>query len=98
MGAKNCTLSSKLTPTSLGRFEAEITLRSFPFSKVEIINFGTSCGVPKFAQDQGDFLSEGVFTTQSLVKSQIVSALHVIVNGKCVVKTEFAPFAHQKHF
>ena len=27
-----------------------------------------------------------------------MSALRVIVNGECVVKIDFAPFADQKHF
>jgi len=69
-----------------------------PFSKVKIINFGASSGAPKFAQTNAFFSIEGVFTTQFPVQSQIVSALHVIVNGVCVVKTEFPPFANQKHF
>ena len=73
-------------------------MRSLPFSKVEIINFWVSCGAPKFAQTPCDILIDAVFTTQSQAKSQIVSALHVIVNGGCVVKTDFAPFADQNHF
>ena len=73
-------------------------MRSLPLSKVEIINFGASWSALKFAQTPCDLLIDAVFTTQSQAKSQIVSALHVIVNGECVVKTDFAPFADQKHF
>ena len=73
-------------------------MRSLPLSKVEIINFRASWSALKFAQTPCDLIIEGVFTTQSQAKSRIVSALHVIVNGVCVVKTEFAPFADQKHF
>ena len=66
-----------------------------------MIKFGASSGAPKFAQtasNQFDFFIEGVFTTQFSAQSQIVSALHVIVNGVYVVKTEVAPFADQTHF
>ena len=73
-------------------------MRSLPLSKVEIINFGASWSALNFAQAPYDRIIEGVFTTQSRAKSQIVSALHVIVNGKCVVKNGFVPFADQKHF
>jgi len=73
-------------------------VRSLPLSKVEIINFGASWSALKFAQRPCDRIIEGVFTTQSQAKSRIGSALHVIVNGECVVKTDFAPFADQKHF
>ena len=72
-------------------------MRSLPLSNVEIIDFGASWSALKFAQTPCDRIIEGVFTTQSQAKSQIVSVLHVIVNGECVVKTDFAPFAGQTH-
>jgi len=68
-------------------------VRSLQLSKVETINFGESWSALKFAQTPYDRIIEPVFTTQSRARSQTVSALHVIVNGKCVVKTDFAPFA-----
>ena len=73
-------------------------MRSLPLSNDEILNFGASWSALKFAQTPCDRIIEGVFTTQSQAKSRIESALHVIVNGECVVKTDVAPFADQKHF
>ena len=72
-------------------------MRSLPFSKVEIVNFWASCGALKFAETPCDRTIDAFFTTQSQAKSKVMSALHVIVNGECVVKNDFAPFADQKH-
>ena len=80
------------------RLKSRVAVRSLPFSKVEIIDCWASCGALKFAPIPCNRITEPVFTTQSQAKSQIVSALHVIVHGECVVKTDIALFADQKHF
>jgi hypothetical protein len=73
-------------------------MSSLPFSKGEIIDVWASCSALEFAPTPCNWIIELALTTQSQAKSQIMSALHVIVNGECVVKTDFAPFADQKHF